>query len=136
MAEELETLLSRDFDLESLISLRREVERHSEEEGLAGLALYRFVVAVNEITTNSVRHGGGHGRLTLWKGADRLYCEVTDRGRGLPPAGSGRSRRRPPAPTAGACCWPGTAPACSASTATATAPASCWRSRTPERGLR
>ncbi|TXK34369.1 ATP-binding protein [Nonomuraea sp. C10] len=96
MAEELETLLSRDFDLESLISLRREVERRSEEEGLTGLALYRFVVAVNEITTNSVRHGGGHGRLTLWKGADRLYCEVTDRGRGLPP---GRERAQPPPST-------------------------------------
>ncbi|MFG1945841.1 ATP-binding protein [Nonomuraea sp. NPDC048826] len=96
MAEELEPLFSRDFDRESLVTLRREVERRSEEQGLAGLALYRFVVAVNEITTNAVRHGGGHGRLTLWKGDDRLFCEVADRGRGLP---SGREWAPPPPAT-------------------------------------
>ncbi|MDA0634800.1 ATP-binding protein [Nonomuraea sp. MCN248] len=84
MADELEPLLSRDFDRDSLVALRREVERRSEQEGLAGLALYRFVVAVNEITTNAVRHGGGSGRLSLWKGPGRLRCEVTDRGGGLP----------------------------------------------------
>ncbi|MGI5267671.1 ATP-binding protein [Nonomuraea sp. CA-218870] len=96
MAEDLEPLLSRDFNLDSLVSLRREVERRSEQEGLTGLALYRFVVAVNEITTNAVRHGGGGGRLSLWKGPGRLRCEVTDRGGGLP---DGAERAQTPPPT-------------------------------------
>jgi anti-sigma regulatory factor (Ser/Thr protein kinase) len=96
MGEELEPLLSVDFDLESLVWLRREVERRSEEQGLTGLSLYRFVVAVNEITTNAVRHGGGRGRLALWRGEDRLYCQVADQGSGLP---AGREWAPPPPAT-------------------------------------
>lgn len=85
MAEAPAPLLDREFDAASLVSLRRDVERYGQEHGLTGLPLYRFVVAVNEITTNAVRHGGGHGRLRLWRKGDRLYCEITDSGPGLPP---------------------------------------------------
>ncbi|WP_336207299.1 ATP-binding protein [Nonomuraea sp. LPB2021202275-12-8] len=77
------TILTRDFDRDTLVPLRREVERCGERHRLTGAPLYRFVVAVNEITTNAVRHGGGRGRLKLWLGEGRLYCRVTDRGPGL-----------------------------------------------------
>nr|BFE82333.1 hypothetical protein GCM10020093_049340 [Planobispora longispora] len=76
-------LLVRDFDLDTLVAVRHEVEHCAEQHGLTGLTLYRFVVAINEITTNAVRHGGGTGRLRLWRAGDRIYCEVTDRGPGL-----------------------------------------------------
>jgi serine/threonine-protein kinase RsbW len=49
-------------------------------------------VAVNEITTNAVRHGGGRGRLELWRTAGHLHCRVTDHGAGIP-AGRHRPRR-------------------------------------------
>jgi anti-sigma regulatory factor (Ser/Thr protein kinase) len=39
-----------------------------------------LVLAVNELTTNSLRHGGGAGELRLWSEPDRVICEVTDRG--------------------------------------------------------
>jgi anti-sigma regulatory factor (Ser/Thr protein kinase) len=42
------------------------------------------VVAVNELLTNAVRHGGGGGRLTLWKAEGSVVCEVSDTGPGLP----------------------------------------------------
>ncbi|GGQ48483.1 ATP-binding protein [Couchioplanes azureus] len=85
--------LTRDFDLATLVALRHEVHRWAQRHGLADLALYRFVVAVNEITTNAVRHGGGRGRIELWRTGDRLHCRVTDRGTGLP-----ADRRRPGRP--------------------------------------
>ena len=39
------------------------------------------VLAVNEVATNSVRHGGGGGTLRAWQEPDALICEVRDRGR-------------------------------------------------------
>jgi anti-sigma regulatory factor (Ser/Thr protein kinase) len=41
-----------------------------------------FLVAVNEIMANAVRHGGGHGRVRLWHGGD-LVCRVDDQGPGF-----------------------------------------------------
>jgi anti-sigma regulatory factor (Ser/Thr protein kinase) len=77
-------LLARDFTSVDLIGLRHDVERHARSNGLAALALHRYVVAVNEVTTNAVRHGGGAGRLRLWRDRDSLHCRVTDHGTGLP----------------------------------------------------
>jgi anti-sigma regulatory factor (Ser/Thr protein kinase) len=85
-------LLDRDFDLATISAVRREVERHSARLGLSDPALYRFVVAVHEIVTNAVRHGGGRGRVRLWCEGQRLLCRISDRGRGMPAA------RRAPGP--------------------------------------
>ncbi|MEW9548594.1 ATP-binding protein [Nonomuraea sp. NPDC050783] len=79
--------------------LRRTVTEHAAYEGLSGRRLEDFVLAVNEITTNAVVHGGGHGRLRLWSQAGRLWCEVADEGPGLPPGWMGDLR--PPAGFAG-----------------------------------
>jgi anti-sigma regulatory factor (Ser/Thr protein kinase) len=49
------------------------------------------VVAVNELLTNAVRHGGGTGHLTLSAAAGSVVCEVTDHGSGL----DGVSPQRP-----------------------------------------
>ncbi|NRQ36204.1 ATP-binding protein [Nonomuraea sp. NN258] len=65
--------------------LRRAVSEHAAYEGLSGRTLEDFVLAVNEVTTNAVVHGGGRGELRLWAAGDRLWCEVTDHGPGLPP---------------------------------------------------
>lgn len=54
-----------------------------------------FVVAVNELLTNAVRHGGGGGRLTLRHAAGRVECEVSDEGPGLTDALPGRRTARP-----------------------------------------
>ncbi len=42
------------------------------------------MVAVNELLTNAVRHGGGVGRVRLWAENDAVVCEVSDSGGGLP----------------------------------------------------
>lgn len=89
-------LIDRPFDATSLRTLRYEVERRTGANGLGELALHRFLVAVNEITTNAVQHGGGAGRLELWRLGDRLYCRVTDRGAGIPPGSLARTVGPPP----------------------------------------
>ena len=70
--------------------LRHAVASAAERAGLTGQRLDDFVLAVNELLTNAVRHGGGTGRVGLWARAGSVVCEVTDRGAGLagpPPAG-------------------------------------------------
>jgi anti-sigma regulatory factor (Ser/Thr protein kinase) len=57
-----------------------------------------FVVAVNELLTNAVRHGGGGGRLALWRADGSVVCEVSDAGPGL--AGPPRVAPTRPAPDA------------------------------------
>lgn len=42
------------------------------------------MVAINELLTNAVRHGGGSGRVSLWRAAGAVVCEVADAGPGLP----------------------------------------------------
>jgi len=57
--------------------------------------LYLFVVAINEVTTNAVRHGGGKGRMYLWRDDHSLYCRVVDEGPGIPPDRLGHRRPAP-----------------------------------------
>jgi anti-sigma regulatory factor (Ser/Thr protein kinase) len=78
-----EQALVRDFAQADLVVLRHDVEDFGAAHGLTDVALYRFVVAVNELTTNAVRHGGGAGRLELRCDGDVLRCRVIDDGPGL-----------------------------------------------------
>jgi serine/threonine-protein kinase RsbW len=64
-------------------ALRHSIASCAEAAGLAGGKLDDFVVAVNELLTNAVRHGGGSGRVALWVEAGSVVCEVSDRGTGL-----------------------------------------------------
>ncbi|HWH01308.1 MAG TPA: ATP-binding protein, partial [Pilimelia sp.] len=60
-ASTLHPLLARTFDAEQVTELRHAVARCAEESGLSGHPLEDFVLAVNELATNAVRHGGGRG---------------------------------------------------------------------------
>ncbi len=75
-------LLNQPFDRGQLAAVRHRVKRCAASAGLAGAALHDFVLAVNEIMTNAVLHGGGHGLLRVWRAGGRLHCEVSDRGPG------------------------------------------------------
>ena len=55
----------------------------AEQAGRSGLTAETadaMVLAVSEIATNSIRHGGGHGEIRAWADGRSLVCEVTDRG--------------------------------------------------------
>jgi Anti-sigma regulatory factor (Ser/Thr protein kinase) len=53
----------------------------AEATGLPADRIDDLVLAANEIATNSLQHGGGHCRVTMWRADDAVVCEVRDRGR-------------------------------------------------------
>lgn len=52
----------------------------AEAAGLADGRLEDFVVAVNELLTNAVRHGGGSGHVELRLEDGSVVCDVIDQG--------------------------------------------------------
>jgi anti-sigma regulatory factor (Ser/Thr protein kinase) len=77
-------LLSELFDYQLITTVRHAVTRLAARAGLAGQRLDDFVLAVNEMMTNAVRHAGGSGVLILWCQDEKLQCEVVDKGPGIP----------------------------------------------------
>jgi anti-sigma regulatory factor (Ser/Thr protein kinase) len=76
--------------LESLSTIRRFVSGFAAATDLGDRAA-DLLMAVNEIATNSVRHGGGRGMLRLWHEPGKVVCEVRDHGRIAHPL-AGRER--------------------------------------------
>lgn len=68
------------FDESGLSSVRSWIAAEATALGLPRSKVEEFVLAVGEIATNSVRHGGGSGRARLWSHDGVVVCEVTDRG--------------------------------------------------------
>jgi anti-sigma regulatory factor (Ser/Thr protein kinase) len=64
----------------SLTSMRALIGRRAARAGLAPARGEDLVLAVNELATNSIRHGGGAGTLRVWATSSALVCEVTDAG--------------------------------------------------------
>jgi anti-sigma regulatory factor (Ser/Thr protein kinase) len=81
-----------EFDLDALAATRELVARAGQEAGLSRERGEDLVLAVHEVATNSVRHGGGRGLLRVWREPGALVCEIRDRGRIEDPLAG---RRRP-----------------------------------------
>ena len=73
-------LLSQDFTAATVAVLRHRLREVVTAVGLTGDVGYDFVLAVHELVTNAVRHGGGQGHLELRREHDVLLCEITDQG--------------------------------------------------------
>jgi anti-sigma regulatory factor (Ser/Thr protein kinase) len=67
------------FDIDRLHQVRGFVERSAAAVVDARRAA-DFVLAVDEVATNSVRYGGGSGTLRIWDDGRALVCDVRDRG--------------------------------------------------------
>ncbi|MEV5767014.1 ATP-binding protein [Micromonospora sp. NPDC052213] len=93
-------LIAEAFDQAQVTELRHSVTSCAHTAGLAGQRLDDFVLAVNELITNAVRHGGGRGWLRLWRQSGLLVCEVADHGGGISTQRLG-DRARPAPDTAG-----------------------------------
>ncbi|MDG4806043.1 ATP-binding protein [Micromonospora sp. WMMD1120] len=93
-------LIADAFDQAQVTEIRHSVTSCAYASGLSGQRLDDFVLAINELITNAVRHGGGRGWLRLWHRSGALVCEVADHGRGISPQRLG-DRSRPAAHTAG-----------------------------------
>jgi anti-sigma regulatory factor (Ser/Thr protein kinase) len=69
-----------DFGADELADVRQFIAIQAQRVGLEPTVIQDFVLAANEIATNSIRHGGGGGAVTAWEDAGWLYCEFNDRG--------------------------------------------------------
>jgi anti-sigma regulatory factor (Ser/Thr protein kinase) len=69
------------FTREDLALVRMFVSERAVAAGLGDERQSDLVLAVNELATNSMRHGGGRGLLSVWRENGALLCEVHDRGR-------------------------------------------------------
>jgi anti-sigma regulatory factor (Ser/Thr protein kinase) len=83
------------FGSGDLRRLRAFVAGHAERAGLGNESATGVVLAVSELASNSIRHGGGHGELRIWTEGHVLICEVSDGGHITSPL---VGRLRPPAP--------------------------------------
>lgn len=69
------------IDRDALRAVRRFVRGAAAAAPLTAERARDLVVAVNEIATNTVVHGGGRGRLLTWREPAVLVFEVRDAGR-------------------------------------------------------
>jgi anti-sigma regulatory factor (Ser/Thr protein kinase) len=63
-----------------LAPMRAFVARHAPHLGVPATRLDEFILAINEIATNAIRHGGGSANVRLWATERRVICEVSDSG--------------------------------------------------------
>jgi anti-sigma regulatory factor (Ser/Thr protein kinase) len=88
----------RAFDVDSLHDVRALLAAHAAQAGLSQERTADLVLAVNEVATNSLLHGGGRGTVCVWRQHEALVCEVRDEGRIEDPL---VGRRRPSADACG-----------------------------------
>lgn len=68
------------FGPRDLTGVRAVVRRICEQPGLPAACVDDLALAVHELATNSVAHGGGTGVLRAWTRPDALVLEVSDSG--------------------------------------------------------
>lgn len=91
--------LDQAFERDGLVALRAAVAAHGDRIGVTHEKLTDLLLIAHELASNAVRHGGGRGRLRLWRAAGTAYCRVQDWGGGLPDAAeAGRQRPKVGAP--------------------------------------
>ena len=74
----------------TVVDLRADLRRRATAQGwLPPDRVEILVLALSEVATNGIRHGGRHRELRVWVTPGAVVCEVTDDG------------PRPPGPLAG-----------------------------------
>jgi anti-sigma regulatory factor (Ser/Thr protein kinase) len=68
------------FGLEELVSVRALVAGRATVAGLAADRVSDLVLAVDELATNTIRHGAGRGVLRVWSSVTDVICQIEDPG--------------------------------------------------------
>jgi anti-sigma regulatory factor (Ser/Thr protein kinase) len=68
------------IDRDTLRKARALVMHHATASGVSGDKLDDLLIAVSEVVTNSILHGGGAADLRIWHAEPSLVCEVRDSG--------------------------------------------------------
>lgn len=75
------TIRSIEFDASMVREIRELVTKDARSMGLSDARAAELALAVNELATNSIRHGGGRGEVCWWQQDDWMVCDVKDSGR-------------------------------------------------------
>ncbi|OLB74480.1 MAG: hypothetical protein AUI14_23520 [Actinobacteria bacterium 13_2_20CM_2_71_6] len=75
--------LDQPIEPDALYTLRAAVAAHASATGLPLRQVEHLVIIASELATNASRYARG-GRLRLWRDGNRVYCQVSDEGPGLP----------------------------------------------------
>jgi anti-sigma regulatory factor (Ser/Thr protein kinase) len=82
--------LDQAFDADTLLDLRKAVLAVAAAAGMPNDRATEVMLAVHELAANTVRHGGGTGRVRMHAAAGELHCQVSDAGPGgAGPGGAG-----------------------------------------------
>lgn len=87
----------------NLSEVRALAERHARRAGLPEARVTDFIIAVSEVTANTVRHAGSAGSMEIWTGTGEIVCEIRDKGIITDPTVG--SRPPPPDSTGGHGLW-------------------------------
>lgn len=68
-----------------LEAIRRFVAGYARDFGLTRERTHDLVLAVNEVTTNTLKHSGGMGTFRMWRENGSVVAEVRDEGTIAPP---------------------------------------------------
>lgn len=68
------------FGLDELASVRALASARATMAGMTPDQVSDVVLAVNELATNTIRHGGGGGRLRVWSTPASVICQIDDSG--------------------------------------------------------
>ncbi|MCP2329020.1 anti-sigma regulatory factor (Ser/Thr protein kinase) [Hamadaea flava] len=81
--EQAESLLDIGFAAGQLYQVRQTVVAHAQSGGAGPTTVEAVLLIASELAVNAIRHGGGRGRLRLWRTNDAVYCQVEDAGPGI-----------------------------------------------------
>ncbi|MFY1632099.1 ATP-binding protein [Solwaraspora sp. WMMB335] len=81
--------LDQPFDQDGLYGLRATLSAHAPGLAISQEQTEHLLIVAGELATNAIRHGGGVGRLRLWRHGAVLYCQVSDGGPGIADSGIG-----------------------------------------------
>lgn len=84
--------LTRDFELHDLSGLRRWVAEQADASGLDTDRAADLVLAINELTSNTVKHADTHGVLRFWNAPGEVIFQIEDSGHIADPL-AGRRRQ-------------------------------------------
>ncbi len=68
------------FGLQELSGVRALVKARATMAGMSPERAADLVLAVNELATNTIRHGGGEGLLRVWRTRLTMVCQIEDPG--------------------------------------------------------
>lgn len=63
-----------------LASIRNVVRGHADRAGLSEARAIDLVLAVSEVTANTIRHAKSAGCLKIWQTAREIVCQIEDKG--------------------------------------------------------